>query len=118
MSLQSFERETTFGWDKSTNICQLITFDQALDRKLMGYCKKYPDIFKMVSEQIFDNELEGHEFEFPKKLVTIRQPREKKKMTEEQKKEIGERLQKGKETKQKKEKKVKGGDSKTTKSTK
>jgi hypothetical protein len=105
MSLQPFERETTFGWDKSYNIfVNLITFDQTLDRKLMGYCKKYPDIFKMVSEQIIDNELEGHEFEFPKKLVTIRQPREKKKMTEEQKLEAAERLQKARKKKEKKEK--------------
>lgn len=102
MSLQSFERETTFGWDKSTNICQLITFDQALDRKLMGYCKKYPDIFKMVSEQVFEGVVEGHEFEFPKRLITIRQPT-KRKMTEEQKQAASDRMRKTQE-KMKKEK--------------
>ncbi len=104
MALLPFERETTMGWDKTTTKCHLITFDQTLDRKLMEYCKKYPKEFKMVSEQIIDNELEGHEFEFPKKLVTIRQPREKKKMTEEQKLEAAERLQKARKKKEKKEK--------------
>lgn len=99
MSLESFERETTMGWDKSTTKCQLITFDQTLDRKLMEYCKKYPKEFKMVSEQIIDDKIEGHEFEFSKKLVTIRQPREKKVMTDEQKKKAGDRLQKARQKK-------------------
>jgi len=103
MSLQSFERETTFGWDKSTNICQLITFDQALDRKLMGYCKKHPDIFKMVSEQVFEGIVEGHEFEFPKRLISIRQPTKRKQLTEDQKKAASERMKKTQE-KMKKEK--------------
>lgn len=100
MSLHLFERETTFGWDKSTDICSLITFDQSLDRKLMGYCKKYPDKFKMVSEQIYDDQVEGHEFTFPKNLVSIRQPTAKKKeLTEEQKKSATERLKKAREKK-------------------
>lgn len=103
MALQSFERETCFGWDKSTSICQCITFDQALDRKLMGYCKKYPTVFKMTSEQIFDEQVEGHEFEFPKNLISIRQPREKKTMTEEQKQIARDRMKKTQE-KMKKEK--------------
>lgn len=109
MALQLFERETTIGWDKSTTKCQLITFDQSLDRKLMGYCKKFPDKFKMVSEQIFDGICEGHEFEFPKNLITIRQPTKKKKeMTEEQKAAASKRLEKARKAKTKeKDKKVK-----------
>jgi hypothetical protein len=102
MALESFERETCFGWDKSTKTCQLITFDQVLDRKLMGYCKKYPGVFKMVSEQIFENVVEGHEFEFPKKLITIRTPSKKKEMSEEEKKIAGERLNKARKVREKK----------------
>lgn len=102
MALLPFERETTMGWDKTTTKCQLITFDQTLDRKLMEYCKKYPKEFKMVSEQIIDNELEGHEFEFPKKLVTIRQLREKKELTPEQKQAASERMKKMQQARQKK----------------
>jgi len=103
MALQSFERETTFGWDKSTNTCECITFDQALDRKLMGYCKKYPTIFKMVSEQIYEDVVEGHEFTFPKNLISIRQPREKKKpLTDEEKKAVTDRLQKARKPREKK----------------
>lgn len=118
MALQSFERETVMGWDKSTTICKLITFDQSLDRKLMGYCKKFPDKFKMVSEQVFDGICEGHEFEFPKNLITIRQPTERKKMTEEQKQAASDRMKKmhkAKQAKQKKEKKVKSEDDKVGK---
>jgi hypothetical protein len=109
MALLPFERETTIGWDKSTTKCQLITFDQSLDRKLMGYCKKFPDKFKMVSEQILDGICEGHEFEFPKNLITIRQPTKKKKeMTEEQKAAASKRLEKARKAKTKeKEKKNK-----------
>ena len=113
MALQSFERETCMGWDKSTNICSLITFDQALDRKLLGYCKKYPETFKIVSEQIYEDIIEGHEFTFPKNLVSIRQPTKKKKeMTEEQKAAASKRLErarkaKAKEKEKSKEKKIK-----------
>lgn len=104
MALQSFERETCMGWDKSTNTCSLITFDQALDRKLLGYCKKYPDVFKVVSEQIYDDVVEGHEFTFPKNLVSIRQPKKKKELTEEQKKATEKRLEKARKSRTKKTK--------------
>ena len=97
--LPSSEKPLWMG--QNYNKMSIGNFDQTLDRKLMEYCKKYPKEFKMVSEQIIDNELEGHEFEFPKKLVTIRQPREKKKMTEEQKLEAAERLQKARKKKRK-----------------
>lgn len=101
MVLQPFERETTFGWDKSTHTCSLITFDQSLDRKLMKYCEQFPKHFKMVSEQIFDDIVEGHEFEFPKSLVTINKPRAKKQLTPEQKKAQAERMRKARESKKK-----------------
>lgn len=106
MGLQLFERETTFGWDKSTNLCQCITLDQSLDRKLMGYCKKYPSQFKMIREQIYEDSVEGHEFTFPKSLITIRQPREKKQLTPEQKQAASERMKKNQEKIKKERKKT------------
>lgn len=119
MALEKFEKYVCIGFDDSSNIAECTVFSKPWITKLDKLCKQFPDKFKMTGEQIFDdNIVEGKSYEFPKNLISIRQPTKRKKMTEEQKKEIGERLQKGKETKQKKEKKVKGEDSKTTKSTK
>lgn len=102
MALHSFERETTFGWDDSTDICQCITFNRALDRKLQSYCKEFPDLFKQCSEQVYDGIVEGHEYEFPKKFLTLRKPTKKKReMTEEQKRAAAERLKKARQKKEK-----------------
>lgn len=119
MALEKIERYTMIGIDEDSKKAQIITFIRADLNKLDKLCKQYPDAYQHVSDQFDeDNELVGKEFICDKRLISFRAPSKRKKMTEEQKKEIGERLQKGKETKQKKEKKVKGEDSKTTKSTK
>jgi len=104
MSVPAEDRETTMGWDDSTSICQLITFNKALLNKLDKYCKQYPDTFKKTGDQIFDNIKEGSEYEFPKRLITIRTPK-KKVMSDEQKLAASERMKKMKaDEKVKKEK--------------
>ena len=91
MAIRDFERETTIGTDDSTKQAEMITFNKALMRKMDKYCKDYPDDFKHVSDQVFDDKVEGKEYVFPWRLVTIRAP---KKMTEEQRKSASARMKK------------------------
>lgn len=91
MSIKNFERETTIGTDDSTKEAEMITFNKALMRKMDKLCKDYPNDFKHVSDQIFDDVVEGKEYIFPWRLVSIRAP---KKMTEKQKEAAGQRLKK------------------------
>jgi hypothetical protein len=93
MALESFERETCMGWNNSIHICQLITFNKTLIRKLDTYCKDYPKEYKKVNDIYIDGVLEAKEYEFPKKFVTIRKPNTRK-MTEQQKQAAAERMKK------------------------
>ncbi len=111
MSLPADDRETSFTWDDSTKTCQLITFNKALLHKLDKYCKDYPTVFKKTGDQIFDEIKEGAEYEFPKNLISIRQPSKKKEMTDEQKKATAERLQKARKPRTKKVKEIISEDS-------
>lgn len=114
MALEKSERYTMIGIDEDSKEAQIITFIRADLNKLDKLCKKYPKSYKHVSDQFDENgELVGKEFVCSKKLISFRAPTERKKMTEDQKKEVGERLQKGKEMKQMKQKKEKK--TKTTK---
>lgn len=99
MALQSFERYTCVGYDNSSTKAQLTTFNSTLIKRLDGFCKEFPQEFKMVSEQFDeDGKLVGKEYEFHKKYVTIRKPVERK-MTEKQKEAATERLKKAREKK-------------------
>lgn len=119
MALEKSERYTMVGIDEDSKKAQIITFIRADLNKLDKLCKQYPESYQHVSDQFDEgDELVGKEFICDKKLISFRAPTKKKKLTEAQKKEMGERLQKAKKSKEKKEKKVKGEDSKTTKSTK
>jgi len=105
MPLTTSDRFVCFGFEDDSPICHCTCLNKALDRKLMEYCKKYPKHFRMTSEQIFDDIVEGHEFEIAKHLISIRQPTQKKReMTEEQKKNATERLEKARKAKAKEKK--------------
>ena len=103
MPLEKSERFICFGMESDSITCHCTCLDKVWDKKLMEYCKKFPDQFKMTQALIFDDVVEGHEFEFNKRLVSIRQP-SKRKMSEQQKQEAGERLKK---TRKPREKKIK-----------
>lgn len=103
MALQSFERYTCIGFDNSSTKAQMTTYNSTMIKKMDKLCKDFPSEFKMVSEQYDNGKLEGKEYEFNKKYVTIRQPT-KRKMTEEQKKAAAERLEKARVKAEKKAK--------------
>lgn len=107
MALEKMERYTMIGIDEDSKKAQIITFIRADLNKLDKLCKQYPDAYQHVSDQFDEGELVGKEYVCDKKLISFRAPTKKRKLTEAQKKEMGERLQKAKKSKEKKEKKVK-----------
>lgn len=112
MSLEAMERETCFGWDDSTKLCELTTYNRAMITKLKKLCKQHPQTYKIIDEYVYDGKTEGYCFEFPKNLITLRAPTQRK-MSEENKQAAAERMRKmrkeiaevgnGKKTKKKKQ---------------
>jgi hypothetical protein len=110
MALEKFERYVCIGFDDSSNIAECTVFSKPWITKLDKLCKQFPDKFKMTGEQMFDDDdvVEGKSYEFPKNLVSIRQPTKKKKeMTEEQKAAASKRLEKARKAKAKEKEKFK-----------
>lgn len=107
MALEKSERYTMVGIDEDFEKAQIITFIRADLNKLDKLCKNHPESYQHVSNQFDGEEIIGKEYVCDKKLISFRAPTKKRKLTEAQKKEMGERLQKAKKSKEKKEKKVK-----------
>ncbi len=121
MAMEKHERYVCIGFDDSSNMAECTVFSKPWITKLDKLCKQFPNKFKMTGEQMFDGVVEGKEYEFPKSLITIRQPTKRKKMTEEQKQAASDRMKKmheakkAKKSKEKKEKKVKNENDKVEK---
>lgn len=108
MALEKSERYTMVGIDEDSKKAQIITFIRADLNKLDKLCKQYPESYQHVSDQFDEeNDLVGKEFICDKKLISFRAPTKKKKLTEAQKKEMGERLQKAKNLRKRKRRKLK-----------
>lgn len=103
MALEKMERYTCIGIDEDSKKAQIITFIRADLNKLDKLCKQYPESYQHVSDQFDEgDELVGKEYICDKKLISFRAPTKKKEMSEEQKKEIGARLQKNRKPRTKK----------------
>lgn len=106
MALEKVERYTCIGIDESSKYAQVITFIKSDLNRLEKLCKQHPESYKHVSDQMDNDECVGKEFICDKKLISFRAPT-KRKMTNEEKKEAGKRLQKARKAKAKKETEVK-----------
>ncbi|MDY0316870.1 MAG: hypothetical protein RBQ63_03795 [Acholeplasmatales bacterium] len=105
MALEKSERYICIGIDEDLKDAQIISFIRSYTNKLDKLCKQYPKSYRHVSDQFDDDELVGKEFICDKRLVSFRAPKNTKEKTEEEKKIIGERLQKGKKARKPREKK-------------
>lgn len=95
MALTDFERETIILYSDSSNLATLETYNKAMIRNMDEKVKKFSDDYKLLKVIKQDGTIIGKKYEFPKKLINVRQPN-KRKMTEEQRKAAGERLKKNK----------------------
>ena len=105
MSLEKSERYIFIGIDEDSSKAQITSFIRSYTNKLDRLCKQYPKSYQHVSDQYDEGEIVGKEFICDKRLVSFRAPKNTKEKTEEEKKIIGERLQKGKKERKPREKK-------------
>ena len=88
------EQETIILWDRKYPEANVYTFDPPLKRKLATMAKAYPEQIRLEKA---DNG--SVEYTLPKNLVSIRSPRQGRKLSEEEKKDLAERLAKGRSDK-------------------
>ena len=92
MSLSKYEKETIITFNEEDPDATIYTHNQAMKNRLAELSKKHPEDFVLLHK-----EGKSQTYRFPKSLLNIRALRGKRTMTEEEKKEAVERLQKGKE---------------------
>lgn len=102
MSLEKSERYTCIGIDEDSPKASIISFIRADLNKLEKLCKQYPKAYQHVSDQFDEGEIVGKEFVCDKRLISFRAPKKVKEKTEEEKKIIGERLNKARKPREKK----------------
>jgi len=102
MALEKSERYLCLGIDEDSKDAQIISFIKSYTNKLDKLCKQYPKSYRHVSDQFDEGEIVGKEFICDKRLVSFRAPKNTKEMTPEEKKIVGERLQKNRKSKTKK----------------
>lgn len=88
------EQETIIRWDKKNKEAVIYTHEPSLKRKLEAMAKAYPEEIKLEKA---DNG--SVEYILPKNLVSIRSPRQGRKLSEEEKRQLAERLAKGRKEK-------------------
>lgn len=92
MSLEAKEREVVVNWDDSEETCTVFVSSRPTMTVLDKLVEKFPDTYKCIhKEKNGDSKI----YEIAdKNLITFRSPREKREMTDEQRKVIADRLQK------------------------
>jgi len=107
MPLEKYERYVCIGIDEDSEWVQVISFIKSWTNHLDKRCKEYPKEYQIVSDQIFEEGIvDGREYKVKKKLLPptiFKAPSKRKPITEEEKKIAGERLQKTRKPRKKKE---------------
>ena len=106
MSLEKSEQYTMIGIDRDKKLAEIISFIPSDVNLLEKRCKQYPKAYKQVSDQFDDDGITiiGKEFICDKKLISFRVPKNTKELTPEEKKVVGDRLQKARKPREKKNK--------------
>jgi hypothetical protein len=78
------ESETTITFNDEEKEATVFTCNQAMMRKLDGYCAKYPEQYYLIREDECSKT-----YQVPKRYISIRQP---KILTEDQRRQMSERM--------------------------
>jgi len=89
-SLSLLEQETIINFNREEAEATIYTHDPSLKRKLDKLCSTIPDIYIKRS----DNGAGGVTYALPKNLISVRTPRAKKNLSEEQREVLRERFKK------------------------
>ena len=94
MSVMLEEQEIVINASRTNAMASMYVTDRTWMTKMDKKVKESPNLFKVKDVHRVQGEVIGKTYEFPSKLITIRSKERKVEMTEEQKKETGERLAK------------------------
>lgn len=89
LKLSLLEQETIFNWNREEEKAAVYTCDPTLKAKLKKLAMEYPETYKLHREDKF-----SVEYIVPKNLISIRSPRAKKSLTDEQRAALSERAKK------------------------
>ena len=86
--LTAEEQEVCINYNKADDTAIMYISDTTQIKKIDKMCEAYPDTYicKQV-HKLSNGEIVGKTYEFPKKLVSLRKPNKKMKLTEEEKTE-------------------------------
>ena len=93
-------RESIITFNEKENDAIVYTPSFITASKIMKYAEEFPEVYKV--HKIYknnENKITGIEFSFPKKYALPTKPIKRTPLTEEQKKEIAERLSKARDKK-------------------
>jgi len=68
--LSNEERETIINYNDEEKIGSVYTCDEKLIKQLDEFCKKRPDLYKLI-----EKDLPSKTYTFPKKYISIRLPK-------------------------------------------
>lgn len=98
MALTNIERETIITFNAAEDTAEVYTADPVYIRKLDKLCEQFPDTYKFMEELSTKRCKESKPYSMPKRLVKFRSPITRK-ISEEQRSELAERLRKARENK-------------------
>lgn len=88
------EQETIISFNAAENTAELYTADPVYIRKLDKLVEKNSEQFKSGRVETYQGEIVAKRYIFPKRFLSIRSKDVKRELTEEQRKELAERLKK------------------------
>ena len=92
MSLSRLEQETVINFNAEEGQADLYTADPVWIRKLDGLCEKNPEQFRMIEEHRAGGKVVSRRYLFPKRFISIRSKDRSLNLTDEQRKQIADRL--------------------------
>lgn len=98
MALTNIERETIINFNAAEDTAEVYTADPVYIRKLDKLCEQFPDTYKFMAELSAKRCKESKTYLMPKRLVKFWSPVTRK-ISEEQREALAERLRKARESK-------------------
>ncbi len=92
--LSRYEQETIINFNAEENTAEIYTADPVWIRKLDKLVEQNPEQFGPGRTERLEGEVIAKRYSFPKRFITIRSKDVKRKLTDEQKAELAERLSK------------------------
>lgn len=86
------EQETVISFNAAEDTAELYTADPVYIRKMDKLTEKNPEQFKLGRVETYQGEIVAKRYIFPKRFLSIRSKDVKRELTEEQRKELAERL--------------------------